>query len=93
MTVTAVDLRSIEAALPPVAMIPCSNGPERYDACVLLVVIPNVPLYANDGSKLEFRFQLVVPVDSSADTEVEAVKNDPANNPPDDKTEAIVLPV
>src|SRR5215469_10444995 len=53
----------------------------------------NDPLYANDGTRLEARFQLVVPVDTTADTELVAVKNDPARSPPVDKAEADDVPV
>lgn len=44
VTVAAVVLRSIEAGPDPVAIIPATNGPERYEASVTFVVMANGPL-------------------------------------------------
>jgi hypothetical protein len=59
---------------------------------VLLVVSPNVPLYPKDGIRLEFRFQLVVPVDWTTDTVDWDEKAVRADRPPVDNIGTAAVP-
>jgi hypothetical protein len=71
--VTALDRKSIEASDEPVDIIPALNCPDRYDACVELVVMAKEPLYPNDGVEVVSSVELPVIVPAAVNAPMLAV--------------------
>ena len=79
---TAVERRSIPVALEPVAMIPAMNGPFKYEASLVAVVIANVPWYAKDGMPVVAKVEAAVCVPAAVTAAMDAVAKLSASDAP-----------